>query len=265
MSSLTSTQINNTYPGLLKLEDSTSGLTNSFQTIQDGLGNDLPLKVKNGQIQGQNLFSYGYFVPDYEGIGFLGGQTSFPAGSENKLTAVGFYNSGLHSFSAITYRVITATTTSDVVTLAFYTTQFVPGFGLQPKDLVMSGITLESATTGVKVTALPSTLSFSGLGSGIYFAVSKCSNAGVSPTTRYATNSGNFAMALAGQQLGYVSNAAGDIFPSCSKISGTGASSLGIAYSTLANFQTSFSTGDFSGGVINVTFAGWGFVLNVIK
>jgi hypothetical protein len=264
MSSLTSQQINDTYPGLLKLDDSTTGITDNFQYIQDGLGNNLPLQVKNGQIQGQNIFSFGYFVPDYEGLGFIATGSQFPAGAQNKLTAVPFYNAGLNSFSAITYRVITATTTSDTAELAFYTTQFVPGLGLQPKDLVMSGITLEVGSTGLKTTALPSTLSFSGFGSGIYFAVTKVSNGGVQPSLRYGGQPGNGTITF-NNQLGFMPNAAGDIFITPFRNSGTSAAQPTMVYSTLANFQTSFTAADFSGGVLNATYTGFGFVLNVIK
>jgi len=265
MSSLTSQQINDTYKGLIKLEDATTGLTSSFQYIQDGLGNNLPLQVKNGQIQGQNIFSFGYFVPDYEGLGFSSSATQLISGSQNKLNATPFYNSGLNSFSAITYRVITATTSSDTVELCFYSAQFVPGLGLQPKDLVMSGISLETASTGVKVTALPSTLSFSGLGSGIYFAVIKPSNSGVQPTIRYSNPGLSNTYNFFANQLGLSFNAAGDVMLCSSKNTGTGFQFFGIVYSTLADFQTSFSIGDFSGGVATGTYNGFGFALNVIK
>ena len=265
MSSLTSQQINDTYAGLIKLADSTTGITDNFQYIQDGLGNNLPLQVKNGQIQGQNLFSFGYFVPDYEGVGFTATGAQFPSGAQNKLSAVAFYNPGLNSFSAITYRVITATTTTDTAELAFYSTQYVPGLGLQPKDLVMSGITLETASTGVKTTALPSTLSFSGFGSGIYFAVTKVSNGGVQPTIRFGIQSLTYLWVILSQQLGFVSNAANDIYVAPFKSTGTSNVTPGIVYSSLADFQTSFSEGDFSGGIATGTYSGFGFVLNVIK
>lgn len=265
MASLTSQQINNTYKGLLNLADSTTGITSSLQSIQDGLGNDLPLKVKEGQIQGQNIFSFGYFVPDYEGPGFTSSQTQFPSGSQNKLTSTAFYNPGLHSYSAITYRIATATTTSDTAELAIYSAQWVDGLGLQPKDLVISGITLETGSTGVKTTALPSTLSFSGLGSGMYFAVVKISNGGVQPTIRYTGNPGSYMMNLFGQQMGLVSNAAGDAILGATKNSGTSALNSGAVYTTLADFQSSFVPADFSGGIQNVTYLGFGFALNVIK
>ena len=265
MSSLTSQQINQTYPGLIKLEDSTTGVTDNLQTIQDGLGNDLPLKVKNGQIQGQNIFSFGYFVPDYEGIGFTATAAQFPANSQNVLIAIPFYNSGLNSYSTINYRVQTATTTSDSVELSFYTAQFVTGYGLQPKDLVLSGISLDAASTGLKATSLPSTLSFSGLGSGIYFAVMKVTNGGVQPTIRFAVDSGVGLPAVWAAQLGYQFDASGAQMLSPSKQTGTGAFRNNIIYSSLSTYKTSFDASDFSGGVLNATYNGFGFTLTVIK
>jgi hypothetical protein len=265
MASLTSQQINDTYKGLIKLADATTGITSSLQSIQDGLGNDLPLKVKEGQIQGQNIFSFGYFVPDYEGPGFTGTGTQYPAGTQNKLNMTPFYNPGLNSFSAITYRVITATTVSDSVQLSFYTAQYVNGRGYQPKDLVMSGITLEAGTTGLKVTALPSTLSFSGYGSGIYIAVVKVSNSGVQPTIRYGALANTNSLGVFSAHLGMVMNTTNDGVSMIQQTASVLANSNGAVYSTLADFQTSFAPGDFSGGILASTYAGLGFALNVIK
>jgi hypothetical protein len=264
MSSLTSQQINDTYKGLIKLEDATTGLTSTFQYIQDGLGNNLPLQVKEGQIQGQNIFSFGYFVPDYEGPGFTVTPVQMPSGSQNLLNAVPFYNPGLNAYSAFTYAVITATSTSDSAEIAFYTSQYVPGLGYQPKDLVMSGVSLTTNSTGTKTTALPSTLSFSALGSGIYFMVQKISNSGVQPTVRFASTPANWAAGWS-QQLGVQFNAAGTGISTITKQSGTLIGQPALIYTSLANFQTSFAPGDFSGGIQNVTYNGNGFVLNVIK
>jgi hypothetical protein len=265
MSSLTSQQINNSYQGLIKLEDSTSGLTSSFQTIQDGLGNNLPLKVKDGQIQGQNLFSFGYFVPDYEGTGFTNGSSGVPvAGSQNKLFAFPFYNPGLHSYSAITYSIFTATSTTDVVDVAFYTAQYVDGIGFVPKDLVQSGITWDVSTTGNKTTTLPSTMSFSGYGSGIYFMLLKISNANVTPTVRFKSQPNTYPWYLVGAQLGFTFNASGTDMNSPFKQTTQSGNAGWMGFNTL-DFQTSYSSGDFSGQFITTSPPAVGFGLNVIK
>ena len=58
MSSLTSTQINNTYPGLLKLSTSTTGITSTLQSVEDGLGGDTGLKIKQDYIGGSSLLPF---------------------------------------------------------------------------------------------------------------------------------------------------------------------------------------------------------------
>jgi hypothetical protein len=264
MSTLTSQQINDSYQGLLKLADSTTGITSSLQTIQDGLGNDLPIKIKNNQIQSQNLFSFDYYTPDYEGVGFSTSASAFPALSQNVLIAQSFYNSGINSFSGMTYRLSTGGTTSDTVEVAFYTTQFIPGLGLQPKDLVMSGISLDTTTAGTKSTALPSTLSFSAYGSGIYYMVLKVTNSGVTPTIRYTTYQQTGLDTIWSSQLGFVFDAAGTAMNRFSKTSGSAFNGASI-YTSLNTFQTSFVEADFSAGVRSAVYQGIGFVLNVIK
>jgi hypothetical protein len=264
MSSLTSQQINDTYKGLIKLEDATTGLTSSFQYIQDGLGNNLPLQVKEGQIQGQNLFSFGYYVPDYEGPGFTSSSVAPTAGSQNKLYAFPFYSPAITSYSAFTYFIQTATTTSDVVDVAFYTSQFINGLGIVPKDLILSGLTLDNASTGLKSTALPSTMSFSGYGSGIYFMMMKISNANVTPTTRFKQQNNSGLFTTFGQQLGYTLNAPGTELTSPFKQIGTNNNNGIMGFNTL-NFQTTYVEADFAGQFITTAAQSVGFGLNVIK
>jgi hypothetical protein len=264
MSSLSPQQINQSYAGLIKLSDSTTGITETLQTMQDGLGNDLPMKINNDKIQSQNLFSFDYYTPDYEGVGFTTTASAFPALSQNVLIAQPFYNSGINSFSGMTYRLFTGGTTSDTVEVAFYTTQFIPGLGLQPKDLVMSGISLDTTTAGTKSTTLPSTLSFSAYGSGIYYMVLKVTNSGVTPTIRYTTYQGIGLDTIWASQLGFVFDAVGTQMLKFSKTSGSAFNGASI-YTSLNTFKTSFVEADFSAGVRSATYAGIGFVLNVIK
>lgn len=265
MSSLTSQQINDSYQGLLKLADSTTGITSTLQSIQDGLGNDLPLKVKDSQIQGQNIFSFGYFVPDYEGLGIATTGSALGANSENKMLALPFYSPGLNSFSAITYRVITATTTSDTAEAAIYTAQFVPGRGISPKDLVMSGISITTSSVALHTTALPSTLSMSGLGSGIYFLLLKISNSGVTPTVRFSSVTPNGFMNMISSQMGYVADATGNNYLSAFNQSNTTSTSVVLQYVSITDFKTTYTDADFVDGTIGRTWGGMGFLLNVIK
>jgi hypothetical protein len=189
MATLSGQSIQNTYDGLLKLADSTTGITSTYQQIQDGLGNNTNTRISTSGILSPTLagVSNQFTKPDYMGAGFTVNALTNQANSQNKVLYYPFYDTGIFSYSAISYNVNTLTSTSDVVSMAFYSLQQVPGLGIAPKDLIMSGITLISNSTGVKTTTLPSTLSFSGTGGGYYIAAFYVSNAGVTPTTRYTT------------------------------------------------------------------------------
>ena len=50
MSTLFGQNISQTYPGLIKLADSTTGVTSTTQSFQDGLGNNIPIQVSNTQV-----------------------------------------------------------------------------------------------------------------------------------------------------------------------------------------------------------------------
>ena len=191
MGTLTGQQINNTYDGLLKLADSTTGITSSFQAIEDGLGNNTGSRISTQGITSPNIANFPTnLVPDYMGNGVSASVSVPVANTQNRLLYNLFYDTGVHSYSAITYNLNTLSSTSDVVSFQIYSVQTVPGYGVAPKDLIMSGITLDSrapSTTGIKTTLLPSTLSFSGTGGGWYVYSYYVSNANVTPTVRYGT------------------------------------------------------------------------------
>ena len=50
MGNLTNQYIKDTYDGLIKLQDSTAGVQPELQPLQDGLGNDLPIKVSTTEV-----------------------------------------------------------------------------------------------------------------------------------------------------------------------------------------------------------------------
>jgi hypothetical protein len=263
MSSLTSLQVNQSYQGLLKLADSTTGVTSSLQSVQDGLGNDLPIKVSNTQVQSKNFATYKNFTPDYMGIGLATTATAPIAGAQTGILATIFYDSGVFDYSAITYNVITASTTSDVVSYGFYTAQWVDGFGLSPHELVFSGTPLDVTPTGFKTTAFASNQSFSGYGSGAYFLVYQIRNSGVTPTIRYANyNSVNAINTVLSQQYGFVSNGANTFYSQPWKTVVGG--NHGIYYTNLS-LQTSYSTSDISSNYSATQLVGQGFLLNVAK
>jgi hypothetical protein len=225
MSTLTGQQINLTYPGLLNLATSTTGITSTYQQIQDGLGNDTNTRISTSGILSPNIVNMNNLKPDFGGIGFNAGVgTANQALTQNRTLYGIFYDTGVNSYSAITYQCGTVTSTSDVVTMAIYSLQLVPGIGIAPKDLIMSGVTMISNSTGIKTTSLPSTLSFSGTGGGFYIVAYYVSNASVTPTVRYTTGSLTTQNQSYATSLGLYLNAAG-----------TG-SQIGQKYGTIGSF-----------------------------
>jgi hypothetical protein len=264
MSNLTGQQIKDTYEGLLNLANSTTGITSTPQQIQDGLGNNTGVRIATNFLTAPNVLGMQDYKGDYYGLGFSATAVAPVASSQNVMIAVPFYDNGSYDYSAITYNVLTATSTSDVVTVGFYTTQFVDGVGLAPSVLVQSGTTLISNSTGIKTTTLPSTLSFSAYGPGIYFYLMKISNASVTPTVRYGGAIQNtFFAQMVGLKSGYQLTPAGTSLQSPYK---SPAAQSSIVYSGLTNFQTSYSTTDVRTFSSTVAFnQPYGFVVNTIK
>ncbi len=268
MPTLSGQTIQSTYQGLIKLADSTSGITSTPQQIQDGLGNDTGTRIATNFLSAPNVFpmtSSANFIPDYMGPGFLSAAVVPQANQQNKLNAFLFYDTGKYDYSAITYSIVSATTTTDVVDVAFYNTQYSSQTGVIPYQLIMSGITLSTSPGGTFFvqTNLPSTLSFSGSGGGWYYMVMKISNSGVTPTIRYSQNAISVSptASLMGFQNGLVRNRS------------VNATSAGIGTNNnipcyilngTTNFQTSFSTTD---GAINTGVNPYimGFALRCIK
>lgn len=264
MSTLTGQQIKDTYDGLLKLEDSTTGITSNYQQIQDGLGNSTGSRISSSGILSNTIpaLTNQLLKADYYGLGMSATGSAPVVNMQNKTLYTLFYDAGIYDYSAITYNLNTLTSTSDVVTMAFYTPQIVPNFGMAPKDLIMSGMTLLSTgSTGVKTLTLPSTLSFSGRGGGYYIAAFFIANAGVTPTVRItngqAVNNQSFA-----QSLGYALNVAGT-----ASLVGTKTGTPGTAFSVLnLPFQSTYSESDISGNLnTTVLTNSYGFLLNTIR
>jgi len=185
MSALTGNQIKDTYQGLLKLEDSSTGITSSFQAIQDGLGNDTGLRIATGQLESDNIPSLVSLKGRHYGTGFqnLSG-SQYGAGTQNIILAIPFYDNGNYAYSSITFNTVSATSTSDTVEAAIYTSQIINPFGLYPSTPIVSGITANTTTTGLNTFVFPSNVSMSGYGAGAYWIVYKITNGGVQPTWR---------------------------------------------------------------------------------
>jgi hypothetical protein len=261
MANLSGQTIQSTYPGLLNLATATTGITSTPQQIQDGLGNNTGTKIATDWLTNPMVLGMKDYKADYYGLGFTVNAGVPVASSQNVMIAQMFYDNGTYDYSAMTYNVITATTSSDVATCGFYTGQFVDGVGFAPFQLIQSGITLTNNSTGVKVTSLPSTLSFSGYGPGYYFFMYKISNGGVTPTTRLGGSGAALTAVVPPAKLGFTLTPAG----TGANLSVKGVNQPIIVYSGLTNFQTSYSSADDRTFSSTVAPTPWGFALNTIK
>lgn len=190
MSSLSGQSIQSTYQGLLKLSNSTTGITTSFQNIEDGLGNNTGSRIGTNIFSAPNVAqSYmANFKVDHMGNGAQNASAGSLGAVQNAYTFFGyFYDPGVYSYSSITMNVSQVTTTTDTVNMYFYDLQWVNFYGFYPKTLVMSGITLNTSPLGFFTVNLPSHLSFSGTGGGYYAYALHVTNSGVTPTVRYTT------------------------------------------------------------------------------
>ncbi len=261
MANLTGQQIKDTYYGLLNLNTATTGITSTPQAITDGLGNNTGLKIATNFLSGPNLYNLNsQFVFDYGGTGFGSGAAANPA-NQNRISYNVFYDTGFNAYSAITLNMISATTSSDVINWSFYTAQYVPNFGIAPKDLIVSGITVPSTgAPGIKVVTLPSTLSFSGTGAGFYVYAYTSTGSGPNPTTRYA-NRVTTAGVLSGlDTLGYTLNAAGNQLVQTYRVSAP--SNAGVI---LTSILSSYTASDVTSSFVNANANAWGFGLNTIR
>jgi hypothetical protein len=270
MSTLSGQPISSTYDGLLKLSDSTTGITSTFQAIEDGLGNDTGSRISTQGITSPNIGNVQTnLVPDFMGNGAAAAASAPVANSHNRLIYNMFYDTGVHSYSAITYNLNTLSSTSDDVNFYIYSLQLVPGYGVAPKDLIMSGITLESrspSTTGVKKTLLPSTLSFSGTGGGWYVYAYYVSNASVTQTVRYGNPilGVHLQAGVPTSPLGFYISSVGTTLSLASR-SGGFASGGAVLINNLA-VQPSYSESDITANwALGAGTPSLGFGLNVIR
>ena len=73
MGTLSGQSISDTYDGLLKLADSTTGITSTYQQIQDGLGNDTNTKIStnNNSINIQLKIQHNIFYMVLKNINYI--------------------------------------------------------------------------------------------------------------------------------------------------------------------------------------------------
>jgi hypothetical protein len=189
MSQLTGQQINQSYQGLLKLSDSSTGITSSFQSIEDGLGNDTGIDIKQNAIISPNILNLPRLATNKGGLGIISSQgMTYQTDEYDSLVCFPFYDAGVNTYTGCNYSISAVTSTSDVVQLGFYTSQWNDTNGLIPYELVSTACTLVVNSTGAKTTSFTSDVSFSAYGQGIYFCVIRTTNVGATPTVRFRTN-----------------------------------------------------------------------------
>lgn len=243
MSTLTGNEIKNTYQGLLKLDNSTTGITQTLQTIEDGLGNSTGLRIKVNQLDSVNIPSFYPLKAQYYGTGFQNvAGTQFSLGTQNIIMAFPFYDLGFYSYSAITFNTQTITSTSDTFESAIYSSQMINPFGPYPHQQIVSGITASTTTTGLKTFTFTNPISMSGYGSGLYFLVFKVSNGGVQPTFRpgnavQATTYQNNANQIFGVTQTLTTNTFGT-----QMIRGNNAGGSLLVFSGLSTFDSTYSS-----------------------
>lgn len=242
MSTLTGSQINQSYQGLIKLADSTTGITSTFQSVQDGLGNDTGLKISTKGLAGANTLNfYKPSLGQYYGNGF-GTVAANPSSNGNVILSNWFYDSGVASYSAFTVN-CTTLHASETVELAFYNSQYLDGYGYVPYQKVMSEVTITGTTsTGIKTMVLGSPITFSGNGPGFYFAVCRY-NGAASPTIRLASGVlalTSFTVEFLRMQSGFVYNTAGTAAFSPTQNVGTSIAATWV-YNT-ASFPTTWTS-----------------------
>lgn len=264
MANLTNQQIKDTYYGLLNLNTATTGVTSTPQAITDGLGNNTGVRIGTNFLSAPTIANLDCSLkPDMMGQGFQTTASVPAANTHNRLIYGVFYDTGVYSYSSLTYNLQTLSTTSDVLDFYFYTLQLVPGYGVAPKDLIMSGINLTTTgSTGVKTITLPSTLSFSGTGGGYYVYAYYITNSGVTQTVRVTTPAVVARNQAFSETLGYYMNTTGNSANMGSRMAQLSPGSA-FVINTLP-VQSSYSQSDIINNLSTTIGIGYGFGLRTI-
>ena len=242
MATLSGQTIQSSYQGLLKLADSSTGITQNLQAIQDGLGNDTGMRITENQLEVPNIPSFVPLKAQYYGIGFNNTNTAqFGAGTQNLIMASIFMDGGEYSYSAISFNTTTITSTSDTFEAALYSTQMINPLGLFPHEQIVSGITADTTTTGLKTYVFPTPISFSGYGGGIFWLVYKISNSGVQPTWRGGSIQPNtYILNSSTQQYGITQSFVTNVYSNVSvRWNNTGANNM--VFTGLTTFDAVYS------------------------
>lgn len=261
MPGLIGEEIRNTYSGLIKLDDSTGGITPTLQELTDGDGTPVGVRIAENKFDPINIPSYTALKGKYYGNGFsTGAASAFAANTQNIIIATMFYDLGRYSYSAMSVNVITATTSSDTCEGAFYTAQMTEN-GLMPHIPILSGITIPTtAPLGVNTITFGSDLSFSGYGAGPYFFVYKVSNSGVTPTVRWGTGQQSITPQLAPQSIYGFTRTPGTI----GYVNSTSANGSSFVFSGQTTFDDPFASTIYTTQTEtpNINTPGPGFILH---
>lgn len=270
MSSLTGQQINQSYQGLLKLEDSTSGITSGVQTITDGEGNSTGIKI------GQDFFQPPYGIShypistpnDFYGVGVGGSQITPTASQVNNKTVLFFYERGVESYSAVTFNVWTGFDANEWIDYAFYKMDYISGQGYVPVQRVSDAYSYSGVqgSGGFKVHTLPSNLSFSGTGPGVYAMVLVYNAPDGTLTGRLTSSALNVTTGVypyMGGNLGFVKNTLNNAAPSW--WAATSTSTSGQFTMSGTSLPTTFTSSNYPATSVIASGIGAGFLLNTVK
>lgn len=267
MSALSPQQINQSYQGLLKLSDSTTGITSTLQAVEDGLGNDTGLNIATNRLEGGNLFNLyrPSTIPQYFGNGITAVSQNNPGAIGNTLIAGLFYDNGIHSYSAITVNV-TNLEASSSIEVAFYNTQYLDTYGYAPYQKLVTEVSIDTTSTGIKTISFPTPLSFSGTGPGVYYVVFKYNSTG-SATQRLSGNPNtNVPSAMNWMiisNLGIVFNTAATSAQNAFRVNSTSGLVAVVNYNT-ASFPTTWTSTELN-TITSVASSLPGFLLNTIR
>lgn len=265
MSALSPLQINLSYQGLLKLADSTTGITQTTQALQDGLGNDTGVLIAENRFEGSNIVNIyrPSGVGEYFGNGFSNSQSS-PGAVQNTLVTNTFYDNGLYSYSAISVNCNVLESGSSV-DIAFYNTQYLDDYGYSPYQKLISEVNIPTTSTGIKTVSFATPLSFSATGPGVYFMVIRYNTPGtpVVRLTGAGSNIATYFQWLLVSNFGLQYNTAGLQANSPFRVNSVSALSVGANYNT-ASFPTTWTATEFN--LITATAAAnFGFLLHTIR
>lgn len=183
MGTLTNQIISQTYSGLLNLEDSSTGVTSTPQFVQDGSGDNTGLKLSSSGFFANNLPYFRTGKGKYYGTGLSPTNNSFGStGFRTNIQALAFPDIGLYSYSAMSLYVSVASAT-ETIEFGFYNTQ-TSSVGLIPYQAILTGLTPNITTIGIKTIIFPQNISFSG-SPGINFLVYKVTAPTTSPACRF--------------------------------------------------------------------------------